>query len=69
MRTSSHRVHLHNILKFCLTCKKTHYISIIKLDGDYVSGKKIMVYIVGQTKLKNAILRIKACDTYSNHNI
>jgi len=32
-------------------------------------GKKIMVYIVGQTKLKNATLRFKACDTYSNHNI
>jgi len=28
-----------------------------------------MVYIVGQTKPKNVILRIKACDTYSNHNI
>jgi len=28
-----------------------------------------MVYIVGQTKPKNTILRIKACDTYSNHNI
>jgi hypothetical protein len=33
-------VHLHNILKFCLTCKKTHYISNTELIGDEVSGKK-----------------------------